>query len=108
MHVCNRGPWEDEARGSGVQDHPWLHRELEVKVGYWRSCVQRKGKGTHGVSGSLMVGGGSALLLGSLQIATNISTVISVLATRWRRRPEVWPNLVAVNSYSGCQYATGN
>jgi hypothetical protein len=36
--------WEVEARGSGVQGHPWLHIEFEVSLGYTTSCLKKENK----------------------------------------------------------------
>lgn len=37
-----------EARGSGIQDNLWLHRNLEVNLGYMRSCLKTKTKQFYG------------------------------------------------------------
>lgn len=39
-HACYPNTREVEARRSGVQDYPWLHKKFEASPGYIRHCLK--------------------------------------------------------------------
>jgi hypothetical protein len=44
VHGCILSPWKVQAVGSGVQNHPWLHKDFPVSLSYRRSCLKKKTK----------------------------------------------------------------
>jgi hypothetical protein len=42
MYTCVPSMWATEAGGSGIQDHSYLHRELEVTPGYMKHSLSKK------------------------------------------------------------------
>ena len=41
-HACNPRTQEAEAGGSGVQSHPWVHREFEANLNDMRSFIKKR------------------------------------------------------------------
>lgn len=40
LYTCNPSTQQMEARGSGVQGHPWLHIDFEASLGYLSICLK--------------------------------------------------------------------
>lgn len=41
LYTCNPSTQQMEARGSGVQGHPWLHIDFEASLGYLSICLKK-------------------------------------------------------------------
>lgn len=46
LYACHLNIWEVDARGSEVQNHPWLHTNLKVSLGYTRPCLKKQNQAT--------------------------------------------------------------
>ena len=39
VFTCTLSSWEVDAKGLGVQGHPWPHKELKAILGFMRLCL---------------------------------------------------------------------